>query len=243
MLGDYASAEAWLARSMREDQTGRGPCARRSGSRPGKADMGTWGDGCASCSGMRLLAPPAESAPAQPRIRGALLARGGEYEAAIRHLEPIVDPDAPEQTYIEKILGMYALPALTWSYLRTGADERPRACSQARRAGVTRNVPQDGCAMGSGCTLRRDRAAAGQHGSRARWVGRGGRGWLAGVLPAPERSVLGGPGEEPSLSCADGEGEGGRGPAAGGGRGESTRVRTSSRSSTRRWPRALESEK
>ena len=151
-LGDYAAAEAWFARSLHANPA-------QLGARVLGIALETW-QGRYADVGQRMvelfgadvvLAPPADLPLHGRVIRGALLARGGEYEAAIRHLEPIIDPDTPELTYIEKIVGMYALPRSRGPTFALARTTRLRACWRARRAGVTRNVPQDGCAMGSGC--------------------------------------------------------------------------------------------
>jgi len=57
-------------------------------------------------------------------IIGGLLARSGEYAAAIRTLEPLVDPSQPEATYEIAASSLYPLHALAWSYQHAGLADK-----------------------------------------------------------------------------------------------------------------------
>lgn len=144
LLGDYASAEAWIARALREfpDWIGLrllavGPASWQGRSEVVRRQMGElFGD---------LRAPPARMARDVQAIAGAVLARAGEYDAAIAYLEPLVDPDQPDGTFFEASL--YGPHALAWAYLRTGADDKAarllegatRWCDVERAAGRLRD--------------------------------------------------------------------------------------------------------
>jgi hypothetical protein len=78
-------------------------------------------------------------------ISGALLARAGEYGAAIAFLEPLVDPGSPAETYTDEFW-RNGLHALAWAYRHTGADDKAarllesatRWCDDERSAGRLR---------------------------------------------------------------------------------------------------------
>jgi hypothetical protein len=123
-------------------------------------------------------------------ISGALLARAGEYGAAITFLEPLVDAGSPAETHADDFW-FNGLHALAWAYRHAGADEKAarllasaaRLCDDERAAARLR----DGLELHRCAETELLRGG----GPRARRVRTGGRRRLARLLPS-ERPAGGG---------------------------------------------------
>jgi TolB-like protein/Tfp pilus assembly protein PilF len=142
LLGDYASADAWLTRSLREFPDSPGPRIMAIGMQTAQGRYENVGRQMRELFG-DLRTPPAGTLQV---ISGALLARAGEYGAAITFLEPLVDPGSPAETYTDEFW-RNGLHALAWAYQHTGADDKAarllasaaRLCDDERAAGRLRD--------------------------------------------------------------------------------------------------------
>jgi TolB-like protein len=122
LLGDWPGAEYWLKRSMREFPDNS--YVRFYGTM-----LPQWqGDYAEGLRRFRLrlteldLRP--QDAPLGEIWYGALLARAGEYGAAIEMLEPQINADSPADSPTLPGAPEYFVPhALAWSYLNSGEDE------------------------------------------------------------------------------------------------------------------------
>jgi len=145
LLGDYASAEAWNARALREFPDSPGPRIMAIGMQTAQGRYENVGRQMRELFG-NLRAPPAGIDENLQLISGALLARAGEFGAAIAFLEPRVDPGSPAGTYTDDFW-RNGLHALAWAYRHTGADDKAarllasaaRLCDDERAAGRLRD--------------------------------------------------------------------------------------------------------
>jgi len=121
-LGDYAAADAWLTRSLREFPDLPEPRLMAIGMQTARGRYENVGRQLRELFG-DLRAPPAGMPGDLQLISGALLARAGEHAAAIAFLKPLVDPASPAETYTADFW-RNGLHALAWAYRKTGADEK-----------------------------------------------------------------------------------------------------------------------
>jgi hypothetical protein len=138
LLGDYRAAKMFAELSVREAPDDAGP-------RLMAIDASTW-QGRYGDALQRVRELPRDYRENRNRagLAGALLARAGEYDAAIEILEPVVDPDALEPLEAFTQPHLYPQHALAWAYLHTGAtskaarllDSEARRCDQRRAAGL-----------------------------------------------------------------------------------------------------------
>jgi TolB-like protein len=141
LLGDYASAEAWSTRGLRKFPDLPGPRVMAIGMQTAQGRYEKVG------RQMRALFgdPPAGVPGDLQVISGALLARAGEYAAAVALLEPLVDPGSPAEAYADEFW-FNGLHALAWAYRHTGAADKAarllesaaRQCDDDRAAGRLR---------------------------------------------------------------------------------------------------------
>jgi tetratricopeptide (TPR) repeat protein len=124
LLGDGRAAQYWLDREIRDFPT-------HFWNRYLSAELASWqGRHGEALQRFRaaLAASKIDMSAGEGYVRlwyGALLARAGEYAAAIGQLEPLVDQAKPKQTDIDpQFDGPHAL---AWSYLRTGATAKATA--------------------------------------------------------------------------------------------------------------------
>ena len=174
LLGDYASAEAWNTRALREFPDLPGPRIMAIGMQTAQGRYENVGRQMRALFG-DLRAPPAGVPIGEQVISGALLARAGEYSAAITFLEPLVDPGSPAGAYADEFW-FNGLHALAWAYRHTGADDKAarllasaaRFCDDERAAGRLRDgLKLHKCAETELLLRHTDRALAGFEGAVA----------------------------------------------------------------------------
>ena len=145
LLGDYPSAEAWNTRALREFPDLPGPRILAIGMQTAQGRYENVGRQLRALFG-DLRAPPAGVPLGEQVVSGALLARAGEYSAAITFLEPLVDPGSPAGAYADEFW-FNGLHALAWAYGHAGADDKAarllesaaRLCDDERAAGRLRD--------------------------------------------------------------------------------------------------------
>ena len=145
LLGDYPSAEAWNTRALRELPDLPGPRILAIGMQTAQGRYENVGRQLRALFG-DLRAPPAGVPLGEQVVSGALLARAGEYSAAITFLEPLVDPGSPAGAYADEFW-FNGLHALAWAYGHAGADDKAarllesaaRLCDDERAAGRLRD--------------------------------------------------------------------------------------------------------
>ena len=145
LLGDYAWADAWLTRSLHEFPDSLDPRIMVIGMQTAQGRYENVGRQMRELFG-DLRAPPPGTRGYLQLISGALLARAGEYGAAIAFLEPLVDPGSPAETHTDDFW-RNGLHALAWAYRHTGADDKAARllesaaqwCDDERAAGGLRD--------------------------------------------------------------------------------------------------------
>jgi len=148
-FGDFAASQAWIERTDQDypnSQITRLMAVHvltwqgRSGEAMGRLH--------AFMDDEAQIRPGSENEEDFALIAGGLLSRGGEYEAAVALLEPVVDPEEPDDDdWSPPVSAIFGLNALAWAYQHTGATDKAtwllvgylQKCAQAAKSGKYRN--------------------------------------------------------------------------------------------------------
>jgi len=120
-FGDFATAHAWVERTFQDfpDTFFKRFMAVHVLNWQGRSD-----EAMREVHAILDAGQPSRSDPDIAVIFGALLSRGGEYEAAVALLEPVIDPAHPEDSDRSPVSALFGLHALAWAYQHTGATEK-----------------------------------------------------------------------------------------------------------------------
>jgi len=140
-FGDFAASQGWVDRSRQDfpDFPMTGFMAVHVSTWQGRWD-----------EAMRRLHAFMDEAQIRPGtedkdfalIAGTLLSRGGEYQTSVALLEPVVNPDEPDEDSSPPVNTTFGLHALAWAYQHTGATDKAtwllvgylQKCAQAEKS-------------------------------------------------------------------------------------------------------------